>query len=113
MESNWDPNNQCNPHFTTDSYGLDNMEPRPATQSRKKQVKAKAKKLSFVEVIEEYAPGRQNYIDEETMLLTKCWAYERQNYTGSGVGLLGLGHVCLTKDIVEHTQRSHGVLGPG
>ena len=45
MES--DPNTQYDLDFTTDSYGLDDMEPSPAAQSRKKEkTKVRAKKLS-------------------------------------------------------------------
>ena len=43
------------------------MEPIPKTQSRKKKVKAKAKKLLPVQINEQYAPGR-HYTDDETML---------------------------------------------
>lgn len=73
VESNFDPNTQYGPNFTTDSYGLDGMEPSPASKSRMKMVKVKAKRLPRVVENDEYPPRRHNYTDEETILLTRCW----------------------------------------
>ncbi|KAL1550605.1 hypothetical protein AAHA92_18546 [Salvia divinorum] len=69
-ESNFDPNTQYDPNLTADSYVLDEMKLSPASQARKKKVKVGARKLlDSVEKNEEYTSGRQNYTDDETMLL--------------------------------------------
>ena len=86
----FDTNAEYDPDFSTDSYRLSHMEPsphrpsataaprgRPAAASgsatKKKRTKARAQKLPSTEVCEEFAPGRTNYSDTESIILTRCW----------------------------------------
>ena len=58
------------------------MEPSPhrpsaaaasGSATKKKRTKARAQKLPTTEVCEEFAPGRTNYSDPESIVLTRCW----------------------------------------
>ena len=41
--------------------------------TKKKWTKAQAQKLPTTEVCEEFASGRTNYSDPESIVLTRCW----------------------------------------
>ena len=91
----FDTNAQYDPDFSTDSYGLSDMEPSsnrtpaaPAAAPRgrsaahaavsgsatkKRRPKARAQKLPQMAMCEEFAPGRTNYAAYEFFVLTRCW----------------------------------------
>ena len=83
-------NTQYGPDFSTDSYGLSDMEPSPTrapappygrsssaaasgSATKKKRTKARAQKLPLPGINEEFAPGRTNYNPDESIVLMRCW----------------------------------------
>ena len=77
-------NTEYDPDFSTDSYGLSDLEPSPhrpsvaaaatsGSATKRKRTKARAQKLPTTKVCEEFAPGRTNYSYPESIVLTRCW----------------------------------------